>query len=88
MSPDQDAEGLRFAFNPHFYLTGAVTNGVLENSYSIRIEPGITLFNEWRQYDGPSYRVAPSLRFQTPPMTHTGHRAAGPAKSEIHRACR
>lgn len=60
----QDAEGLRFAFNPHFYLTGSITNGVLENSYSIRIEPGVTIFNEWRDYDGPTYLIAPSLHFR------------------------
>ena len=56
----QDAEGLRHAFNPHFFYQPGHTGGVTRFAFDLRIEPGVVMYVEWRD-DHQPYRVGPSV---------------------------
>ncbi len=61
----QDVPGLAQSYNPHFTVGCAYTNGVVENRFAIRVEPGSVVFNDWRDYTkgGNNYRTGVSLLF-------------------------
>ncbi|MBP5320462.1 MAG: right-handed parallel beta-helix repeat-containing protein [Kiritimatiellae bacterium] len=62
----QDAPGLAQCFNPHFTLGCSHTNGVVENRFAIRVEPGSVVFNDWRDYSqgGNNYLTGVALGFR------------------------
>lgn len=55
-----DAPGLQYEFNPHFFYVTNHTERVTRFCFSMRIEPGVVMFHEWRDSADP-YRVGPSL---------------------------
>jgi hypothetical protein len=55
-----DAPGLRHSYNPHFFYRPAHTGGVTRFAFDLRLEPGVSLYHEWRS-DGHPYRVGPSV---------------------------
>jgi hypothetical protein len=59
----QDAAGLDFFFNPHFYYSPRHTAGTTRLSFDFRMEPDSVWFLEWRD-DAQPYRVGPRLTVQ------------------------
>jgi hypothetical protein len=45
-----DAKNLKHAFNPHFFFRPALSNGVAETAFAVRVNPGADFFVEWRRY--------------------------------------
>lgn len=56
----QDAAGLQFAFNPHFYYTPSHRQGVSRLAFDLRTQEDTVFHHEWRD-DAQPYRVGPSL---------------------------
>jgi hypothetical protein len=56
----QDATGLKFAFNPHFFYIPRHREGTMRLALDLRVEPGAVVFHEWRD-DAAPYRIGPSL---------------------------
>ncbi len=52
-----DAPGLKYDWNPHFYYQPNHSSGVTRCSFDIRIEEGVRMYHEWREYGGPEYLV-------------------------------
>lgn len=57
----QDAEGLRYSFNPHFFYTPRYTEGTARVAYDIRFEEGTQFWHEWRDSSTP-YRIGPGFQ--------------------------
>jgi hypothetical protein len=63
----QDAEGLTYAYNPHFTFGCLFTNAVVENRFAVRLTAGAEFFAEWRDYPeggGNDYKIGPCLVFR------------------------
>ncbi|MHC4743578.1 MAG: right-handed parallel beta-helix repeat-containing protein [Planctomycetota bacterium] len=56
-----DAAGLQHAFNPHLVYTPNHSEGVTRCSFDMRIEEGVQLNHEWRDWRSSPYRVGPSF---------------------------
>lgn len=56
-----DAPGLRHAYNPHLVYSPNHSKGVTRCSFDMRIEEGVQLNHEWRDWRGSPYRVGPSF---------------------------
>jgi hypothetical protein len=57
-----DAPDLKLSYNPHFYYEPHYREGVTTSSFDIRIEKGVVMYHEWREYpQGQPYVVGPSL---------------------------
>lgn len=56
-----DAPGLQHSFNPHFYWNPNHTAGTTTFSFDLRLEPGVVMYVEWRDWREQPYRVGPSL---------------------------
>jgi hypothetical protein len=62
----QDAANLAYFYNPHFTFSGAFSNAVVENRFSVRMQAGAEFFTEWRDYPeagGNAYATGPCLAF-------------------------
>ncbi|MCX5757449.1 MAG: right-handed parallel beta-helix repeat-containing protein, partial [Candidatus Hydrogenedentes bacterium] len=55
-----DAPGLAHAFDPHIFYSPAIVTGTVKAHFTLRVEPGATVFHEWRDRHNP-YRIGPSL---------------------------
>lgn len=58
----QDRPGLKFRYDPHFYLDPHYTKGVARLSFKIQVDAGSDVSCEWRDHANP-YRVGPALHF-------------------------
>lgn len=56
----QDAPGLQFGYNPHFYYAPNHTRGVATFKFDLRLETDVTMYVEWRDNNAP-YRVGPTF---------------------------
>jgi len=56
-----DAAGLKYDWQPHLIYSPHFRKGVAHLSYTVRLEKGAILINEWRDASHP-YRVGPSIR--------------------------
>ncbi|MBI3921960.1 MAG: right-handed parallel beta-helix repeat-containing protein [Armatimonadetes bacterium] len=56
-----DAPGLEFGFNPHFLYSPSHQDGVTRFSFDMRIEPGVVMYLEGRDWRKPEYLVGPSF---------------------------
>jgi hypothetical protein len=56
-----DAPGLQHAFNPHLVYVPNHSEGVTRCSFDMRIEEGVQLNHEWRDWRSSPYRVGPSF---------------------------
>jgi hypothetical protein len=56
----QDAPGLDQPWNPHIFYSPHYTEGMVVESFDLRVEQGATVWHEWRDASAP-YRVGPSL---------------------------
>ncbi len=56
----QDAPGLQYAFNPHFFYAPHHRQGRTRMEFDLRVEPGAIVHCEWRD-DASPYRIGPSL---------------------------
>jgi hypothetical protein len=56
-----DAPGLQFPFNPHFFYTPDHTDCITSFSFDMRVEPGVVMYHEWRDWTREPYRVGPSF---------------------------
>jgi len=59
-----DAPGLSAAHNPHFYYQPNFTNGVVSNSFDLRIEKVSMIDFEWRDWSAGDYHTAIHLRIR------------------------
>ena len=59
-----DAPGLRNAYDPHLVLSPNHTSGVTTLDFALRVEPGVTLIHEWRDWSGNPYRTGPTFTIQ------------------------
>lgn len=51
-------------FNPHMFYRPGFRQGLIEGTFSIRLEPGAFAYHEWRHYPpGQAYIVGPALWF-------------------------
>jgi hypothetical protein len=57
----QDAPGLQFGFNPHLVYSPNHQDGVTRFRFAMRIEKGVIMYHEWRDWREPPYRVGPSF---------------------------
>ncbi|HIJ52141.1 MAG TPA: right-handed parallel beta-helix repeat-containing protein [Planctomycetes bacterium] len=56
-----DAPGLRNAFNPHLVFKPNHADGVTRCAFDMRIEEGVQLNHEWRDWRSSPYYVGPSF---------------------------
>ncbi|MCS7187803.1 MAG: right-handed parallel beta-helix repeat-containing protein [Armatimonadota bacterium] len=56
-----DAQGLQHFYNPHFLYTPNHTDGITKCSFDMRIEAGVIMYHEWRDWRQTPYRVGPSF---------------------------
>lgn len=57
----QDAEGLKYTFNPHLVYNPGYTAGEARVSYDVRLEAGAELWHEYRDWSVSPYTIGPSL---------------------------
>jgi hypothetical protein len=57
----EDAPGLAYPFNPHFFYKPNYTDGTARCSFDIYLTPGVDMYHEWRSWDVNPYRVGPTL---------------------------
>jgi hypothetical protein len=57
----QDAAGLQFGYNPHLVYSPSLTDTVATFRFDMRLEPGVVMYHEWRDWRVDPYRVGPSL---------------------------
>lgn len=60
-----DAPGLAATWQPHMYYNPNYKAGIVRFGFDLRVEPGATLFLEWRDWRASPYRVGPSLHVET-----------------------
>ncbi len=58
-----DAPGQSKNYNPHVHFNPKYSSGLITGRFDLRVEPGATLYHEWRDGNG-SLSVGPSLRVQ------------------------
>lgn len=56
-----DAEGLRYTYNPHLVYSPNHATGTTRCSFDLRIEAGVLLEYEWRDWRSTLYSVGPSF---------------------------
>jgi len=59
-----DAPGLSAAHNPHLYYQPSFTNGVVSNSFDLRIEKASMIDFEWRDTSAGDYQTGIHLRIR------------------------
>ena len=69
----QDAPGMRFSYDPHFYYQPGHTVGVTRCAFDLWLAPDSVLFCEWRDKAQP-YRVGPSLSIHRGKLSAPGGR--------------
>ncbi|MCC6626165.1 MAG: right-handed parallel beta-helix repeat-containing protein [Chloroflexi bacterium] len=70
----QDAPGLKFEYNPHFYWDPVHLDGVTTIKFDLRLGPGALLYCEGRDSSSP-YRVGPSVWIRNQAVQVPGHPA-------------
>jgi hypothetical protein len=56
-----DAPGLQYAYNPHLVYHPNYSKGLARCTFDLRIEEGVSITYEWRDWRSGPYRVGPSL---------------------------
>jgi hypothetical protein len=56
-----DAPGLQHAFNPHYVYKPNHSSGTTRCSFDMRIEDGVRINHEWRDWRSSPYRVGPTF---------------------------
>ncbi len=56
-----DAEGLRYSYNPHLVYSPNHSRGTTRCTFDLRIEDGVLLYHEWRDWRSTRYSVGPSF---------------------------
>ncbi|MDQ2687017.1 MAG: right-handed parallel beta-helix repeat-containing protein [Armatimonadota bacterium] len=56
-----DAPGLQFAYDPHLVVSPNYTRGVTTMDFALRVEDGVNLYHEWRDWRTASYKIGPSF---------------------------
>ncbi len=56
-----DAEGLRYSYNPHLVYSPNHSKGTTRCAFDMRIEEGVLLYHEWRDWRSTLYSVGPSF---------------------------
>ena len=56
-----DAPGLQFSYSPHLVLSPNHTRGVTTLDFALRVEPGVELIHEWRDWSHEPYQTGPSF---------------------------
>jgi hypothetical protein len=59
-----DVPGLQYAFNPHFAYSPHYLDGMARCAFDLRVENGVVMFHEWRDWSVSPYLVGPSLWVQ------------------------
>jgi hypothetical protein len=67
-----DAPGLQFAFNPHLVFSPNHRKGVTTFSFAMRVEPGVSMYLEGRDWRAQPYKVGPSFWVQNGKLTVGG----------------
>lgn len=57
-----DAASLKFGYDPHFAIQQKFPEGLIEQTFAVRLEKGFNLLMEWREYHASSYKVGPAVR--------------------------
>ncbi|MDI6450591.1 right-handed parallel beta-helix repeat-containing protein [Anaerobaca lacustris] len=68
-----DAEGLRYAYNPHLVYSPNHSKGTTRCSFDLRIESGALIQHEWRDWRSTLYSVGPSLRIEDAKLRVAGN---------------
>lgn len=50
-------------YNPHLHYSPNYLRGVVHSRFALRVEPGVLMYHEWRDYSTP-YRVGPSFTIE------------------------
>jgi hypothetical protein len=56
-----DAPGLQYTYNPHFCYKPNHKDCVSRCAFDMRLEPGVVMYHEWRDWREQPYRVGPSF---------------------------
>ncbi|MBN1359697.1 MAG: right-handed parallel beta-helix repeat-containing protein [Sedimentisphaerales bacterium] len=56
-----DAEGLRYSYNPHLVYSPNHSRGTTRCTFDLRVEEGVSLYHEWRDWRSTLYSVGPSF---------------------------
>jgi hypothetical protein len=59
-----DVPGLAHAFNPHVVYKPDYEDGTARCAFDLRVEEGVVMFHEWRDWSTSQYLVGPSLWIQ------------------------
>lgn len=59
-----DAEGLRYSWNPHLVYSPNHKTGTTACAFDLRVEAGVDLYHEWRDWRATEYSVGPSFSIQ------------------------
>lgn len=56
-----DAPGLQFSYSPHLVFSPNHRQGVSTEALALRVEPGVELIHEWRDWGTEPYKTGPSF---------------------------
>ncbi|MDO4583716.1 MAG: right-handed parallel beta-helix repeat-containing protein [Planctomycetia bacterium] len=57
-----DAADLTYGYDPHFAIQQKFPEGLIEQTFALRLEKGYPLLCEWREYKGGAYKIGPVVR--------------------------
>jgi hypothetical protein len=67
-----DAPGLQFDFNPHLVFSPDHQAGVTTMKFAIRVEAGVFMYHEWRDWRTAPYKVGPTFTIRNGVLTAAG----------------
>lgn len=60
-----DAPGLKNSYDPHLVLPVNHTAGVTTLEFALRVEPGVDMTQEWRDWNSQPYKTGPTFTIQS-----------------------
>jgi hypothetical protein len=67
-----DAPGLQNDFDPHLVFQPDHTAGVTAMKFAMRVEPGVYMYHEWRDWKTSPYKVGPTFTIRNGVLTAAG----------------
>jgi hypothetical protein len=80
-----DASGLEHTYNPHYVYRGiSYKEGMIDNSFSLRIEADTMLQFEWRDWSRSPYQTGPQFSIRQGVLRAAGQQIALPIDEWVH----